>query len=114
MVNKVKVGEVTDGNFQAEVLEAEVPTLVDFWATWCMPCKAVGSILDELVSQYEDKVKIAKLNVDDSPRTCTKYGVRSIPTLILFKDGKVVGQEIGAVPKGRVESLINKALAAGS
>lgn len=114
MGDRDKVSEVTDGNFQEEVLKAEVPTLVDFWATWCAPCKAVGSILEELVEQYEDKVKIAKLNVDDSPRTCTKYGVRSIPTLILFNEGKVVGQEIGAVPRRRVENLINKALGAGS
>jgi thioredoxin 1 len=113
MGDDIKVRDVTDSNFQEEVLQAEMPTLVDFWATWCIPCKAVNSILEELAGQYEDKVKITKLNVDDSPRTCTKYGVRSIPTLILFKEGRVVGQEIGAVPKGRVESLINKALAAG-
>lgn len=108
-----KVMEVTDGNFDGEVLKCALPTLVDFWATWCAPCHAVSPILEELSQQYDGKIKFVKLNVEESPKTCAQYGVRSIPTLILFKEGKVMGQEIGAVPKGRLVELIGKTLPAG-
>ncbi len=102
--------DVTDASFDQEVLKANIPALVDFWATWCAPCKAVAPILDELSQNYDGKVKFTKLNVDENPMTCAKYGIRSIPTLLLFKEGKVMAQEIGAVPKKRMEELIKKAL----
>lgn len=101
---------VSDANFEEEVLKSDIPTLVDFWAIWCAPCRAVAPILEELSKDYEAKVKFAKLNVDENPLACSRYGIRSIPTLLLFKGGKVVGQEIGAVPKKRIEELLNKAL----
>ena len=110
MAEKGKLIEVSDSNFNQEVIEEALPTLVDFWATWCAPCHAISPILEELSNQYNAKIKIAKVNVEESPKTCARYQVRSIPTLILFKDGKIVGQEIGAVPKGRLEGLIKKAL----
>jgi thioredoxin 1 len=101
---------LTDGNFEQEVLKSERPVLVDFWAPWCGPCKAIGPIVEDLALTYKDKVKVAKLNIDDSPKTATTYGVMSIPTLAIFKDGKIVDKIIGLVPKGRLEELINKGL----
>ncbi|HWI41620.1 MAG TPA: thioredoxin [Verrucomicrobiae bacterium] len=105
-----KVLTFTDGNFDAEVLQAGVPVLVDFWATWCAPCKAIAPVVDAIAEEYDGRVKVGKVNVDDSPSTPGKYGVRGIPTLILFKDGKVVDQVVGAVPKAQLEALIKKAL----
>lgn len=110
MTEKGKLIEVSDSNFEQEVVQGALPTLVDFWATWCAPCHAVSPILEELSQEYDGKIKIVKLNVEESPKTCARYLVRSIPTLILFRDGKIVGQEIGAVPKGKLKGLINKAL----
>lgn len=101
---------LSDSSFEADVLKAAEPVLVDFWASWCGPCKGLAPTIDELADQYAGKVKVAKLNVDDNPATPSNYGVRGIPTVILFKDGKVVDQVVGAVPKGQLEALINKAL----
>ncbi|KIH75658.1 thioredoxin [Geoalkalibacter ferrihydriticus] len=105
-----KVVQVTDDNFESEVLKSSTPVLVDFWASWCAPCKAISPVVDGLADEYEGKVKIAKLNVDENPATPGQYGVRGIPTLILFKDGQVLDQVVGAVPKNQLEGLIKKAL----
>ncbi len=101
---------VTDKNFSSEVLQSGIPVLVDFWATWCGPCRAISPIVEELAKEYSGKVKITKLNVDENPATPSQYGVRSIPTLILFKEGKVLDQIIGSVPKARLKAMIDKAL----
>jgi thioredoxin len=105
-----KVVQLSDSTFEADVLKSTVPVLVDFWATWCAPCKAIGPLVDGLAAEYEGKIKIGKLNVDENPATPGQYGVRGIPTLILFKDGKIVDQVVGAVPKTQLEGLIKKAL----
>lgn len=105
-----KVLQVTDKSFELEVLKSDMPVLVDFWATWCAPCKAIAPIVEEMADTYDGKIKIAKMNVDENPSTPGKYGVRGIPTLILFKKGEVVDQVVGAVPKSQVKGLIEKAV----
>ena len=105
-----KVLTFGDANFEQEVLQASVPVLVDFWATWCAPCKAIAPINDAIADDYDGKIKVGKVNVDDNPATPAKYGVRGIPTVILFKEGKVLDQVVGAVPKAQLEALIKKAL----
>jgi thioredoxin 1 len=105
-----KVVQLSDGAFEADVLQSSTPVLVDFWASWCAPCKAISPVVDELAEEYDGQVKIGKLNVDENPATPGQFGVRGIPTLILFKDGQVVDQVVGAVPKNQLEGLIKKAL----
>lgn len=105
-----KVLHVTDKSFDLEVLKSDMPVLVDFWATWCAPCRAIGPIVEEMAETYSGKIKVAKMNVDDNPATPGRYGVRGIPTLILFKKGEVVDQVVGAVPKSQVQGLIAKAV----
>ena len=101
---------VGDGDFEEVILKADKPALVDFWAPWCGPCKAIGPTVAELAVQYRDKIKVAKVNIDDHPKTAAAYGVMSIPTLLLFKEGKVLDTLIGLVPKERLEAFIRKAL----
>ncbi len=105
-----KVKEISDTSFKKEVIDSDKLTLVDFWAPWCMPCKAIAPVIEELASTYDGKVKFAKLNVDDNPATASSYGVRGIPTMILFKNGSVVDQIVGAVPKAELEKAIGKSL----
>ncbi|HEY3309420.1 MAG TPA: thioredoxin [Desulfuromonadaceae bacterium] len=105
-----KVIAFTDANFDREVLQSDIPVLVDFWATWCAPCKAIAPLVDAVADEYTGKIKVGKVNVDENPATPGKYGVRGIPTLILFKGGVVVDQIVGAVPKSQLDALIAKAI----
>ncbi|HEX9400769.1 MAG TPA: thioredoxin [Anaeromyxobacter sp.] len=104
------VVNLQDGTFDQEVLKSDVPVLVDFWAVWCGPCKAIAPAVEELAKQYKGKVKIAKMNVDDHQSVPQQYGIRSIPTLLLFKGGRVVDTIVGAVPKSKLEESLKKAL----
>jgi thioredoxin 1 len=99
--------QVSDDTFDSEVLKAPVPVLIDFWAPWCGPCRAIAPIVDQLATEYAGKLKIVKMNVDDNPRTPANYGVRGIPNLILFKDGQVQQQIVGAVPKAHLVKAIS-------
>lgn len=101
--------QINDNDFDTTI-GSDKPTLVDFWAPWCGPCKAIGPVIEELAGEYEGKVQIGKMNVDDNPNTPGKFGIRAIPTLILFKDGEVVDQVTGAVGKSQLVELINKAI----
>lgn len=101
---------VTDASFDAEVLKAEGPVLIDFWAEWCPPCHAIAPSLEELSLELAGQVRIAKLNIDDNPRTAIKYGVRSIPTLIIFKDGEPTALQVGAAPKSKLADWIRKSI----
>jgi thioredoxin 1 len=105
-----KVMQLSDAAFDAQALQSDIPVLVDFWAPWCGPCKAIGPVIDELASDFDGKVKICKMNVDDNPSTPGKYGIRAIPTLILLKGGKVVDQVTGAVGKSQLVAMLQKAL----
>jgi thioredoxin 1 len=101
---------VLDATFKSEVLDSQTPVLVDFWATWCAPCRAIAPALEELATQYKGQVKIAKVDVDENNEIAQTYGIRSIPTLLMFKGGKVVEQLVGAAPKAKLEDSIKKAL----
>ena len=106
----VDILHVTDADFEQEIIKSEIPVMVDFWAEWCGPCKIVGPTVEELVKDYEGKVKIAKMDVDKNRETPTRFGIRNIPTLILFKNGEVVETIVGAHPKSHLEEKLNKLL----
>lgn len=102
--------QVTDASFQQDVLESEVPVLVDFWAPWCGPCRMVAPVVDEIAEQYAGKVKVVKLNTDENPNVANQYGIRSIPTLMIFKGGERVDMVVGAVPKTTLANTLEKYL----
>ena len=102
------VQQVSDESFDREVLKADLPVLIDFWAPWCGPCKAIAPVVEELAKEYAGKLKVVKMNVDDNPQTPSKYGVRGIPNLILFKGGQVRDQIIGAVPKAQLVKAVTQ------
>lgn len=101
---------VSDDDFETNVLKADGPVLVDYWAEWCGPCKMIAPALDELSSEMEDKLTIAKLNIDENPHTPGKFGVRGIPTLMLFKDGQVVATKVGALPKSQLQQWVESVI----
>jgi thioredoxin 1 len=110
MADESSLVHVNDKNFASEVLNSDLPVLVEFWATWCGPCRSISPIVEELAKEFSGRVKVTKLNVDESHTTPSQYGVRGIPTLILFKGGKILDQIIGSVPRTRLKALIEKAL----
>jgi thioredoxin 1 len=105
------VAPVSDKSFQADVLDSKEPVLVDFWAEWCGPCRAVGPVLEEVAGELNGKLKVVKLNVDENPETAAKYGIQSIPTLMIFKNGELASRQIGASPKAKIVQWINTAVA---
>lgn len=102
-----KIIHLTDSSFESDVLKAEGPILVDFWAEWCGPCKMIAPILDEIAVEFEGKLTITKLNIDQNPATAPKYGIRGIPTLLLFKNGEVAATKVGALSKGQLKDFLN-------
>src|ERR1700742_35921 len=109
-VSSPHIVHTTDATFSQDVLKSEKPVLLDFWAEWCGPCKMIAPILDEIANEYQDRIKIAKLNIDENPQTPPKFGIRGIPTLILFKNGTVEAQKVGAVSKSQLSAFLDSNL----
>ena len=105
-----KISEFTDQNFEKDVQKSNLPVLIDFWAVWCGPCKAIAPVLEEIATEYAGKIKVGKVDVDKNQNTAMKYGVRSIPTLLLMKDGEVINQLVGAVPKSNITNILDDIL----
>ncbi|WP_305792836.1 thioredoxin TrxA [Sedimenticola hydrogenitrophicus] len=110
MLVSEQIVHVTDDNFEAEVLKSDLPVLVDYWAEWCGPCKMIAPVLDEISGEYTGKIRVAKLNIDENPNTPPRYGIRGIPTLMLFKDGEVEATKVGAVSKSQLIAFIDSNL----
>ncbi|MFT0850964.1 thioredoxin TrxA [Achromobacter sp. F4_2707] len=108
MTDSIK--NVTDSSFESDVLKSDIPVLVDYWAEWCGPCKMIAPLLDEAAKAYQGRVTIAKLNVDDNPDTAAKFGIRGIPTLMLFKDGKAAATKVGAISKSQLNAFLDESL----
>ncbi len=106
----MSTSKVTDASFEADVLEASGPVLVDFWAEWCGPCKQIAPALEEISKDYGGKLTVAKINIDENPNTPTKYGVRGVPTMMIFKDGQVAATKVGALPKGKIVEWIENSI----
>ena len=104
------VHEFNDANFENDVEKSNIPVLIDFWATWCGPCKAIAPLIEEVASEFEGKIKVGKVDVDQNQGTAMKFGVRSIPTLLVIKNGEVVNQLVGAVPKNNITDILNEVL----
>ena len=110
MATGEKVIPVNDINFDTEVLQSKVPVLVDFSATWCGPCRAIAPLVDQLAGEYNGRVKVTTVDIDESPATAQKYGIRGVPTLLMIKDGQVVAQQVGAAPKAKIAALMDRGL----
>ena len=110
MSNSSNIVQVTDESFESEVLSADTPVLVDYWAEWCGPCKAIAPVLEQIAQEYDGKLRIAKLNIDDNPSTPPKYGIRGIPTLMLFKGGNVEATKVGALSKSQLAAFLDSNL----
>lgn len=102
--------EITDTNFEQEVLKSDVPVLIDFWAVWCGPCRVIAPVVEEIADEYEGKLKVGKLDVDNNPQVAVKYGIRSIPTLLIFNNGEVSDQLIGALPKAQIVDRVERVM----
>ncbi|MDX1495914.1 MAG: thioredoxin TrxA [Salinisphaeraceae bacterium] len=105
-----QISTITDGSFEQDVLQSDVPVLVDYWAEWCGPCKSIAPVLEDIAGEYAGRMKVAKLNVDENPETPPKFGIRGIPTLMLFKDGEVAATKVGALSKTQLVEFIDASL----
>ncbi|HEY0705728.1 MAG TPA: thioredoxin [Polyangia bacterium] len=103
------ITEITDSSFESDVLKSDLPVLIDFWAVWCAPCRAIAPHVDAIANEYAGKLRVGKLDIDSNPQVPSQFEVRSIPTLLLFKEGKVVGQLVGAVPRAKLDDFVKKA-----